>query len=139
MNKIRDLSPDFLKADRFFLITACFLMFLKRLVLHSYGINYEAGKDFEGILRILEGKLIYKDFYWHYGPISLYVSALTCKLLNTVNLLIPRWIVTLIGVATTYYSYKSARFFLSSPWAFWVTLMASSGLVVRENNLIILL
>jgi hypothetical protein len=41
----------------------CLLMFGKRLVLLDTQLNPEEAKEIESILNILNGKLIYRDFY----------------------------------------------------------------------------
>ncbi|GEM_PF-2195940 len=132
--KLKIFLLDLFRNDRRLLIAVCSLMFFKRFFLHHYEINYEEGKEIECILQILDGKLVFRDFHWQYGPFGIYFVAFLFKIFGTVNLLIPRWTVTLVALATTYYSYKSARFYLKPSWAFWAALMASSGLAARENT-----
>ncbi|MFQ5672008.1 MAG: ArnT family glycosyltransferase [Nitrospinales bacterium] len=120
--------------DRFLLPLVCFLMFIKRFLLLDYGYNYEEGKELECVINILNGKMIYRDFFWQYGPGPLYVFALLFKIFGEVNFLIPRGVVSLVAVLTTFYSYRVARIYLPAPWAFWAALMASSGLAAREGT-----
>ena len=120
--------------DKTLLILVCLLMFLKRVFLIKYEINYEEGKEIECILNILDGKMAFRDFHWQYGPAGIYLVAFLFKVFDNVNLLTPRLMVTLIAVATTFYSYRTARLYLGPGWSFWASLMASSGLVAREGT-----
>ena len=126
--------PGFLRDDRFLLALVCLLMLAKRFLLLPYGFNYEEGKELEAALDVMAGKLIYRDFFWHYGPIAPYFTAFLFKLSGKIDILIPRGMVSVAAVAMTYYAYRTARFYLSSSWAFWAALMASSGLVAREHT-----
>ncbi|MBI4384846.1 MAG: hypothetical protein HY579_12530 [Nitrospinae bacterium] len=112
----------------------CLLMALKRLLFLDYDLNYEEGKEIECVLRILDGKLIYRDFFWQYGPLSPYVIALLFKVTGLSSVLVPRLMVTVVAVLTTFYSYRVARFYLPPGWAFWAALMSSSGLAAREGT-----
>ncbi|MBI4599773.1 hypothetical protein HY732_02520, partial [Candidatus Uhrbacteria bacterium] len=112
----------------------CLLMALKRLLLLDYDLNYEEGKEIECVLRILDGKLIYRDFFWQYGPVSPYAIALLFKITGVSSILVPRLMVTAVAALTAFYSYRAARLYLPPSWAFWAALMASSGLAAREGT-----
>tara|TARA_B100000686_G_C16798624_1_gene984250 strand:- start:3294 stop:4955 length:1662 start_codon:yes stop_codon:yes gene_type:complete len=133
-NNSKNFSSILSSWDNALLAFVCFLMFLKRALLIKFEINYEEGKEIECALNIIEGKLAFRDFHWQYGPAGVYLVALLFKVLGFVNLLIPRIMVSLFAVATTYYSYRTARLYLNSKWSFWAALMASSGLVAREHT-----
>ncbi len=123
-----------MKNDRILLALVCLLMLLKRFILLPFELNYEEGKEIECILNIMNGQLVYRDFHWQYGPGPIYFIALLFKIFGVVNLYLPRIVVSLVAVATTFYAYKVARFYLSSIWSFWAALLSSSGLVFRENT-----
>ena len=135
MKHIKSTPPSYRSnLDLILLLGVCFLVLLKRTLMIDLEINHEEGKEIECILNIMEGKLVYRDFHWQYGPLGIYILPFIFKLLGTVNLIIPRSLVTLVAVATTFYSYRLARHFLNPKWAFWSALLASSGLVARENT-----
>ena len=120
--------------DKALLALVCLLMFLKRILLINFEINYEEGKEIECALGILDGKMPFRDFHWQYGPAGIYLVAFLFRVFGDVDLMIPRFMVSLIAVATTFYSYRTARLYLGPGWSFWAALMASSGLVAREHT-----
>jgi len=105
----------------------------KRLALLNTQLNYEESKELVSILNILSGKLIYRDFYWSYGPGGPYFLAILYKIFGTMELTLFRMAVSLVATVTTFYSFLVARFYLSPIWAFWAVLLSSSGLVSREH------
>lgn len=106
----------------------------KRLALLNTQLNYEEAKEIDSILSILSGKLIYRDFYWSYGPGGPYLLAILYKIFGTMDLTLFRMAVSLVATVTTFYSFLVARFYLSPIWAFWAVLLSSSGLVSREHS-----
>jgi len=120
--------------DAFLLYLVCFLMFAKRLWLLDYQFNPEEGKEILQALDILNGKVIYRDFFAQYGPAGPYFTALLYKWTGDVNLILPRLSVSVLATFTAYFSYRTARYFLSPGWAFWAALMSCSGLASREST-----
>ena len=67
IKKLKSYIFKNISKDSYLLILVCGLMFLKRFSLLEYGYNYEEGKELECIINILNGKLVFKDFWWQYG------------------------------------------------------------------------
>ena len=120
--------------DQVLIPLVCSLMFLKRYLLLDYGYNYEEGKEIECVINILNGKLVFRDFWWQYGPGPLYFIALLSKLVEGPSFLLGRIVVTIGAVLMTFYAYRVSRFYLPASWAFWAALLASSGLASREGT-----
>jgi hypothetical protein len=112
----------------------CLLMFGKRLVLLDTQLNPEEGKEIDSILNILNGKLVYRDFYWQYGLGGPYLLAFLSNLIGSTDITLPRLVVSIVAAGTTFFSYLVARFYIPPLWAFWATLLSSSGLAAREHS-----
>ena len=131
---MKKIIEDWKTADYLLLGIVCLLMLGKRLVLLNTQLNPEEGKEIEAILNILNGKLIYRDFYWQYGLGGPYLLAFLSNLFGSTDITLPRLMVSLVATGTTFFSYLVARFYIPPLWAFWATLLSSSGLVAREHS-----
>lgn len=108
------------------------LVLIKRLLISKYGINREAPIELENIFLILDGKLIYKDFFWYHGFFPIYWHVLIFKLFSP-QLYYLRLFVTFFALATSYFCYLIALKLLS-PWkAAGTALLAFTGLLVPEH------
>jgi hypothetical protein len=117
-----------------FPVTIFLIVFFKRLLLLKMGLNPEESKDMECIFKILQGQVPYRDFFWHYGYFGLYVNAFLIKLLNLPDVLLPRFLVSIVFALSAVFAFRSASYFLPSSWAFLATLLGFSGLVAREHT-----
>ena len=68
--------------ELFPILVLVFLVLLKRVLLSHYGINREAPIELENIFLVLDGQLIYKDFFWYHGFFPIYWHALIFKLFS---------------------------------------------------------
>ena len=110
------------------------IILLKRLIFLNIGVNFEEAKDLEIIIKISNGEVIYKDILYFYGFFGLYINAIMLKVFGVTDILIPRFIVSLLFAASTIFAYKVALRFLSPFWAFFAVLLGFSGLVAREHT-----
>ncbi|MFQ5716096.1 MAG: hypothetical protein ACE5GQ_03235 [Nitrospinales bacterium] len=115
-------------------ILAALIVFFKRWALMDKGINYEEAKDIECFLKVANGEIPYKDFWWPYGPFQLYFFGFFFKWFNVEGFLFPRLVVSAAASAGAFFSYKIARFYLSSSMALLASLFAFSGLVANVHT-----
>jgi len=111
----------------------CIILF-KRLIFLNLGVNLEEAKDLEAIIKITNGEVLYRDFYYIYGFLGLYLNAAVFKLFGVADILIPRLIVSLFFASSVFFAYKIALRFVSPFWAFVAVLLGFSGLVTREHT-----
>jgi hypothetical protein len=108
------------------------LVLLKRILISNYGINREAPIELENIFLVLDGQLIYKDFFWYHGFFPIYWHALIFKLFSP-QIYYLRLFVTFFALTTSYFAYLIARKLLS-PWkAAGAALLAFTGLLIPEH------
>ena len=100
------------KIDIFVLF--CLLIFSILLYSFTYdrGISlHDEGRDVDAFVKILDGKMVYRDFRWVHGPSALYLHSLVFKLCG-INLLYIRQFLIVVALLVMLLSYILARFIL---------------------------
>lgn len=85
-------------------------------LLYSYGYDkgislHDEGRDMSAFVKVLNGKMAYRDFRWVHGPLALYFHSLIFKL-RGINILYIRQCLILIALLVSILSYLLARFLL---------------------------
>ena len=114
--------------DFYFALLVAGIILFRGLLITQYGINREAGGEFDAVFQILEGKLIYRDFYWYHGFLPLYWNALLFKIFGP-QMYLMRANVVLFAALGGFFAYKICRLFISPPLAVIASLLSFSGLV----------
>lgn len=122
------IFKQLLKRENLFAFLAVSIVLAKRFLIADYGINREAGGEFEAVLQILEGKLVYRDFFWYLGFAPLYLNALLFKLASPEVYWI-RLNEVFFAALGAFFAFKVARRLLSPAWTLVATVLAYSGLV----------
>lgn len=104
------------------------IILIRTMMISRYGINREAGGEFDAIFQILEGKLIYRDFFWYHGFLPLYLNAALFKLFSP-EMLWLRLNVALFAALGGFFAYKVSRFFIPPIYSIIASLLSFSGLV----------
>ena len=119
--------------DYYLALFVASIVLIKRLLISRYGINWESPMELENIFLVLDGQLIYRDFFWYHGFFPIYWHALIFKILSP-EIYYLRLFVTLFAAVTSFFAYRITRFFLS-PWlSVCVSLLGFTGLVVSEHT-----
>jgi hypothetical protein len=105
------------------------VLLAKRLLTAHYGLNREAGGEFQAVLHILEGRLIYRDFFWYHGFLPLYIDAFLFKIFSPQVYWI-RLAETVYAVAGGVLACKVALRVLPPTAAVVSALLAFSGLLI---------
>ena len=129
---MEDSKKNILQSEIFWLILAVTAVLVKRLLLSPYGINREAAIEMEAIFLALDGKVIYRDFFWYHGFLPIYWHALMFKLFNPEMYYLRFFVTCFAGIACAF-AFKIARFFLQPPLACIAAILGFTGLIIPEH------
>jgi hypothetical protein len=115
-----------------FVLLAVSLVVIKRLLISQYGINREAGIELEAIFSVLDGSLIYRDFFWYHGFFPIYWHALMFKIFSPEIYYLRLFVTVFAGIAS-FFAYRVAAHFLSPGYAVAVVILSFSGLLMPEH------
>ncbi len=115
-----------------FILLAISLVVIKRLLISQYGINREAGIELEAVFSVLDGRLIYRDFYWYHGFFPIYWHALMFKIFSP-EIYYLRLFVTVFSGIASFFAYRVAAYFLSPGYAVAAVILSFSGLLMPEH------
>ncbi len=115
-----------------FILLAISLVVIKRLLISQYGINREAGIELEAVFSVLDGHLIYRDFYWYHGFFPIYWHALMFKIFSPEIYYLRLFVTVFAGIAS-FFAYRVAAHFLSPGYAVAAVILSFSGLLMPEH------
>jgi hypothetical protein len=125
-------KKNIFQSEIFWLVLAVTAVLVKRLLLSPYGINREAAIEMEAIFLALDGKVIYRDFFWYHGFLPIYWHALVFKLFNPEMYYLRFFVTCFAGIACAF-AYKIARYFLQPPLACIAAILGFTGLIIPEH------
>jgi len=99
--------------------------YLRQVVLYFNMSGYvvgDLGRELYAPLRVLQGQIIYKDFFWLYGPWSIWVNALLYRLFS-VNSQVLYYQSLLLGLVIAILVYRLSRVFTSQIVSLLVTMI----------------
>lgn len=105
------------------------LFAIKKLFIWDYGFNPDLGHEFENLLDLIDGKIIYKDFVWIYGPFCLYYYYTLGKVFGLLGIHVAQASVAIFATLACYFACRAASLVLSPVWAAVSALLAFSTLV----------
>tara|TARA_B100000315_G_scaffold140034_2_gene129060 strand:- start:1468 stop:3126 length:1659 start_codon:yes stop_codon:yes gene_type:complete len=119
--------------DFYLALLVAAIILIKRLLISRYGINPESPREIQNILNVLNGGLIYKDFFWYHGFFPVYWHALIFKTFSP-EIYYVRLFVTIFATVASFFAYWIARNFLSPGMSVCVSLLGFTGLIVTEHG-----
>ncbi|HEV8311021.1 MAG TPA: glycosyltransferase family 39 protein [Methylomirabilota bacterium] len=90
---------------------------IQKLLLYTLDMNWEEGRDAQAYLRVMQGKMPYRDFRWNYGPLSPYVFAGAFSLFGP-SLAVLRLTAIAAGALGVGAAYFVSRRMMPAGWAF---------------------
>jgi len=115
------------KTKFFAIVPVAFLVtyYLRQVMLYFNMSGYvvgDLGRELYAPLRVLQGQIIYKDFFWLYGPWSIWVNALLYRLFS-VNSQILYYQSLILGLVIAILVYRLSRLFTSQIVSLLVTMI----------------
>lgn len=117
------------RANGLLAIGVASLFAIKKLFIWDYGFNPDLGHEFENLLDLIDGKMVYKDFVWIYGPFCLYYYYALHKFFGLLGIDVAQATVAIVGTLACYFACRAASFVLRPVWASVSALLAFSSLV----------